>query len=276
MKTVEYQILKYRPDIVTGEFVNVGIVLFCKEENTLKTRFDTQTNRAAHFFNYNNTREIKNNLKILQNRFDVFANDFTNRIFEKYNSITAITESILVKDDSSYQFSHPYKELTLDVNATFEQLYQRYILKHTDIQEHQNVINDDKTWQTYKHYFKNFGIDGYFTKKIFTTKNDSFEFDSVWKNDKYHVLTPLSLDIKEVKIQKEKIYKWIGKTEELEGAEDNLILYFLAYAGAEDKIREFANAKLNKRNCKILFQESAEKIAGDFKKQIDKHLLLSK
>ncbi len=276
MKTVEYQILKYRPDILTGEFVNIGIVLFCKEENTLKTRFDTQTNRAAHFFNYNNTREIKNYLRTLQNKFEDFANDFTKRIFEKYNSISAITESILVKDDSSYQFSQCYKELTLDIDATFEQLYYRYILKHTDIQEHHSLINDDKTWQTYKNYFKNFGIDGYFNKKIFTTKNDSFEFDSVWKNEKYHVLTPLSLDIKEVKNQKEKIYKWIGKTEELEGAEDEIILYFLAYAGADDKIREFANAKLNKHNCKVLFQESAEIIASEFKEKIDRHLLLTK
>ena len=36
MKTYELQVLRYHHDIVTGEFVNVGIVLFNKEMKFLK------------------------------------------------------------------------------------------------------------------------------------------------------------------------------------------------------------------------------------------------
>lgn len=38
MKTYQYQILQYRPDPVSGEFVNVGLVLFQPEERYLKGR----------------------------------------------------------------------------------------------------------------------------------------------------------------------------------------------------------------------------------------------
>ena len=50
MKTFEYQLLRYSPDAVCGEFVNVGVIVFDAEGKKLAGRFLDRIARESQFF----------------------------------------------------------------------------------------------------------------------------------------------------------------------------------------------------------------------------------
>lgn len=271
MKTIEYQILRYRPDIFTEEFVNIGVVVYDSEDEVIYHYFDSSSVRASHFFSYKNTNEIKSFINNIQLIFEEIAKKPIKTLFENKINVQIITSRVLPKDDSSFQFSDIKKELTLDSKTTAESLFNRLVLKHTKNTSNEHNMSDTQVWnKVYKEYFKKYNIDNIFTQGKFITKYDTFTFDHVWKNDIFHILAPLSLELKEEQSMKEKVYKWAGKTQELLDDKIEKHIYFLASTDAQE-IREFVKAKLNNNKSTVYFQEEAELLANQFKQKVEKH-----
>lgn len=128
MTTIQYQILRYLPDRVSGEFVNLGIVAFDPANGTLKSKFINKIGKISGFFPNTNSRYLVKSVKTIQDDLDTYSKRLQSEfLFKKVDSLEEITKSVLPKDDSALIFSETKKALDVSAEATVDDLYSRFV-----------------------------------------------------------------------------------------------------------------------------------------------------
>jgi hypothetical protein len=99
-KNVEYNLLKFRPSLVLDEQVNVGILIFLKEDSKLQFVYPNSLTRLTYLFPNIDLNWIKEKLEIFKNRVNQFnINGLTN--FESIRD-----KHLLILDNNSFFFSN--------------------------------------------------------------------------------------------------------------------------------------------------------------------------
>ncbi|MGH1517921.1 DUF3037 domain-containing protein [Chryseobacterium sp. JK1] len=278
MKKYQYQVVRYRHDLVTGEFVNVGIVLYSPEERILDSKFITRYSRITHFYDDVNGNYLVKVLKHFKNQIDLLKNNFNSLFSPEYKSITEITEPILLKDDLSIFCSDIYNVIDLSFESALNDLYERFVDKY--VNESDKDVRDDKfVWKNiYKKYFDEYNITDKLTSHTVLTKNDKIEFDKTWKNGIWNCFESVSFDLKKPESIKNKIYRWNGILNELETAQEKINLYFLTALPNEkektltDFIKDtFSREKYQSINVSLITESEAKELASTFKEKIENH-----
>jgi len=224
----EYQVLRYIHDIMTEEFVNVGLIIYAPKLKYLNSKSTYKYSRFSSLYGDLPGKYIVKNIKHFENMIDTYSNRINSEVsFKQYNSIIDITSRILPKDNSSLQLSEIKKGLTLDINRTFEEIFYRYIGKFEKTIIKKSRSDDDAWKNVYKKYFKKYEIDKNLTTHIINTKQDKFIFDYSIKNGVYHCYQPISFDLLDATDIKEKTYKWFGKLNILSTSEEKFKLSLL-------------------------------------------------
>ncbi len=280
MKTYQYQILRFYPDIVVEEFVNVGLVFFIPGERKIISRIIEHTTRISSLFHGIDNRHILKQLKIVDNWINSQGHELLNRLDNNdYTSIDKITKLILPANDSSLKFSDTRSGVTENTVRTFEELYKRFISKYEKRSEH--LSKDDKAaWHEYKKIFEKYDIEKKLIKpevKV-KTKSDEFEFEYAWKNGVWNFYKPISFDLAEEEYIKDKMYRWAGITQELLTSNQNFNLFYLALSpkvGSSSHLSDLILSKLSQKeknkNISIVFENEAESFAVKFKQTLDEY-----
>lgn len=277
MRTFQYQILRYSHDAVTGEFVNVGIIIYQPDIKYLKSKVISRFSRISGFFEEINGVQL---LKTIKN-FSIEINQISyqlNELFTNYRDLTEITNSVLPKDDSALICSEIQYTLDLNPEAALSYLYNRLINKYT--QDSYADIHDDKyAWKkVYKKYFDKNGITNKLQTHVIKTKKDEFEFDKSWKNGALNCYQSISFQLKRDESIKNKVYKWVGILSELQTVDEELHLYFLTLSpGKRRSINKFIHEMLlsksgRKLKITLIDENKAEAFANEVKIELEKNL----
>lgn len=126
----EYQILRYRQDAVSGEFVNIGIVFFDVDNSFLFVRVTEKQERIAHFFGTISRGFLLKTIRHIENEFNRIEKQL--RIVQNlnYKSITEITASVLPINDNGLFFSDVHKGWHFDAQKAFDDTYYRLVGKY--------------------------------------------------------------------------------------------------------------------------------------------------
>jgi hypothetical protein len=279
MNTYHYQVLRYMPDRVSGEFVNLGIVVYDPDTNKLRGKFFEKITRVSSFFPSINSRYLASSLKFLQKEFDILTNRFEVEFnFEKTNTLDQIIRAILPKDDSSLCFTETKKILELNTEIAIKSLYKRFVLNYVEETERE-YINDKEVWnKIYKFYFERFGISSYLRNHTVNTQLDTWEFDKAWKNGVWNCFETISFDLLKSESIKDKVYKWSGKINELQTSKEPIHVFLLSKLPEEHReLESFILKKLgkikfsNNVTIELIYEGNVEKFAKKFKKQIENH-----
>lgn len=228
MKKYELQILRYYHDIVTGEFVNVGIVLFNKESGFLRCHVTHKYGRLSKFFHTEHTAlAISQAIKLFETSIINISKELHGLFPGKYENIEAITSKVLPKDDSSLQCSEVIKGLSLDFEKTFSELYGRYIVRYEDNAKRTSRSDDEAWQQVYKKYFDEYGLTRKLSKHQIKTANDKFDFDYAFQNGTLHIYNPVSFDLMDHDSIRDKVYRWKGKISEIDTAKEDIQIHML-------------------------------------------------
>lgn len=121
MKTYEYQILRYIPDQVSGEFLNVGILMFGPKERTFCYEFINLRQRLSAAFYGIESTHIMRKLKILQEELeDIEKQQSGNLQLGDVSSVTFYSTQILKRDDSALQFTEVKKGMDINLSQPSE------------------------------------------------------------------------------------------------------------------------------------------------------------
>ena len=278
MKTFQYQIVRYIHDQVTGEFVNIGVIVYQPELRFLKARFINRFSRITQFFNNVNGSHLISTLRFFNQKLNIESKKL-GELFSDHLSLLEITSSILPKDDSALVCSELMYGIDLKPDSFLNDNYERMVNKYLD---DSNTEQRDDSWvwrKVYKEHFDRAGLSGKLTSHTINTGADNIVFDKAWKNGVWNIYQALSFDLKRADAIKSKVYKWSGILNEIEKTQEGFNLYFLTSGQKKHKnLSNFIqNTLLDERynglNVRLIDEKEASDFVQKVKHEIEAHTI---
>jgi hypothetical protein len=133
-KAYSYSVLRYVHDVTTGEFVNVGLALYCPDMLYANATCRTSSKRLTTFFPSLDGSLFHSLMRKVQTRFETIHDEVRHQLaLRSYASVMELAHSVIPKDDSTLQWAPMGSGLTSDPDATLEQLFERFVMKHEEI-----------------------------------------------------------------------------------------------------------------------------------------------
>ena len=120
----EYAIIRLLPSVEREEFLNVGLILFCKHKKFIKVAFEVDENRLKYFAPQLDIEFIKRNLLAFQQIADAAKNAGLIATFDlpsRFRWLTAMRSSMI-------QTSRPHPGICENLEETFNRIYQQNVL----------------------------------------------------------------------------------------------------------------------------------------------------
>ena len=277
MKKYQYQLIKYIHDHFTGEFINIGIVIYSPGEKYLASKCTVRLSRVKAAFPQANTRHIDKVLKSIQKNIRIKAQEL-NQLFIPSENLEEITRNILPADNSSIQFSPVKQAIDINLDAALNGLYIDLIDKYQQAAIKNVSLSDNDVWQTrYKEYFEKLNITQHLSKHTLQTHNDTFTFEKAWKNGAWHCYQPLSFELQDKEAIKDKVYRWAGKLQEMKTASEKINIAFLTstsknHKDLENFISEYLTINQKGFQTTIVREREAKKFAKAVAEMMDEHI----
>lgn len=272
-----FTVLRYVHDIVAGEFVNVGVVLFAPTTKFLSARCTARYGRLTKMFSDINGEHFRRTTRFIQERLDDIGDKLQKELpFDQLpKSVKGFAAQILPVDDSSLQFAPEGFGITDDPQKTLEQLYHRYVEKYQEKQE-RHSRSDDDIWRKFKLTFEGKKVLEHLKPHKIVGKNYDYEFKHCWKNECWHAQQPISFDLVEPEDIINKALLWVGRIDNLIDGDEKFKLNILL-GTPQDKQQNaiFIKAQniLHKMQCDHDFigEDQAEDYAEKLRQEIEAH-----
>ena len=141
-----YTVLRYVHDVVSGEALNVGVVMLVHSTGSLSVRTRKTIGRLRQAFPdldrdgfVEAMRAVDRGLRAAAKRQSYWA------LFDRQSDARSQALRVLPEDDSALQWSPIGTGLTADPAKTFEQLYLRYVAQYDRKSERRRT--DEDVWR---------------------------------------------------------------------------------------------------------------------------------
>lgn len=272
-----FSVLRYVHDILAGEFINVGVVLYAPQAKFLSAVCTSKYGRLSKMFSDVNSSHFRKSARFIQSRLEEEGERLIKELpFENPpTGLKEITSKILPIDDSSLQFSPEGYGVTEDPQKTLEHIYNRYVEKYYERHE-KHSRSDDEVWRVFKKTFEEKRIIKHLKPHQIIGTNYEYEFKHCWKNQIWHANQPISFDLTESDMIVDKAHVWIGRIESLVDGGEKFKLNVLLGKPADEKLKSsFSKAQniLNKMQCEHEFidEDKAEDFAEFLRTEIGAH-----
>jgi Protein of unknown function (DUF3037) len=225
LKTYTYTVLRYVHDITTGEFVNVGVALYCREAKFIEAKVRTTYGRITKVFPGTNGEYVKQMLGHIGRSFETFSNQEQGIFPADSGSVLDFAHRAFPPDDSSLQWSPIGSGKTSLPGKTLEQLFQRFVMQHEE--KHGHSRSNEEVWGVFSRELSSRRVLDRLKEKRIVGQLDEVEFKHSWKNGIWHCLEPLSFDLVEPESIKDKARKFFGQMELVRDTNERFKLYLL-------------------------------------------------
>ena len=139
----------------------------------------------------------------------------------------------------------------------------------------EKYLTDKEVWSKYyKSYFDKYNYKNKLKKGKVKTEGDILKFDYAVKNGKWNYLEPVTFDLSNNSNIKEKVYKWMGKLNELDSSVENFNLYLLSKLPDNQELKKFIKDRISNANAdnftvEIIEPDEADGFARKLKLEID-------
>lgn len=276
MKKYQYQIIRYVHDHFTGEFVNVGVVLFSKEHQFLGCKTIRKYQRITHLFPEAQGKTIARILRTIEHGINTESKKLV-ELFSLPDQLDAIVNQVISNDNNAFQFTSPKTAIDIDFEAALNDLYLQLVERYYLNDEDKQRLSDEDVWKLkYKSHFEKYGVTSRLISHEIKVPNDIISFGMSWKNEIWHSYEPLSFELKKTDSIKEKVYKWTGKLQALKHADEALHISFLTSINPKHKelmsfVKEYLQASNGNLKIDVVTEDQAETVAKSIQKQMELH-----
>lgn len=222
-ETYSYTVLRYVHDVMTGEFVNVGVVVHAA--SGVKSKFRTTYGRVASVFPSLDEKAFKQTLRAIHTAVEQLCKEEQQAgLFQSSPDAMSFARRALAVDDSSFQWSPAGAGVSRDVSATLDQLYDRFITRH---EKHTGARRRDEAdvWRPIREKLEALSVADRFDEHTFRGAVDEITFAHTWKNGKWHAIEPVSFDLADPAEVKKKAHRIRGHLDSVhDGLTDQLAL----------------------------------------------------
>lgn len=265
-----YCSIKYVHDPAVGEMLNIGVLLFSTEKRQVVAKFEKTYERlSSTFANFdgNHYRAVITNLEYSVLRLN---SRFEPALFhqEPFKSIKEAFSSLVPDLGLSIQFGTVLAGITKDLENEAEHIFQRMITSQYP-QKERKSRSDEEVWAVFNKPLTRKQVTLYLKPKHFTSNEYDLKFDYTFKNERTHILDPVTMDYAQAESMQNKAIKILGQAITLEGNKEMGKLYLLL---GEPTIASHRNAYIKAKNLlnKIPIEKEIveEREAEDFAKEL--------
>jgi hypothetical protein len=214
-----YTVLRYVHDVMTGEFINVGVVVHAPSFRFLGIKTRRTFARLRDAFPNLDSNAFKSAMRSIERAIRKKAKEhLRNDLLPPVGDATSFASSVLAGDDSSLQWSPIGAGLTDDPQATLDRLYDRLVARYDSRQRER--LTEEEIWRPVRQRLEERNIAFRLQEKVIRGRADEITFHHAWKNGVWHCYEPVSLDLADADGIKQKARGWLGHlTAVVEGAE---------------------------------------------------------
>lgn len=272
----EFSVLRYVHDTLTGEFINVGVVIYCENEKWISAQCRNTYARVSAVFPNLNSSHFRKMMKFVQAEF-CRANQSLNTELQlsEIKSLQTLLHKVLPKDDSSMQWSSVSAGLTLNLEEELALLYERYV-SHYDAKIARERRTEQDIWKDFKKTLENFSLSEEFQPKRISVKDDEIEFQHSWKNGIWHCIEPVSFDLTDGDYFKDKAHRWLGQLSSIQDSTEEFKVYLLVSPPTEIELQPAFNKALSILRkipvaSEIYLEQEAPRLAEEIQKKMETH-----
>lgn len=207
-----YSVLRYVHDVVTGEFVNVGLVLFAPGHNecapVVRFEFKDRVQRLRSLFPDIDRSSFADAIRAISRSARVVSRQVEGDGLFSEGDARAVAVRMLPHDGSSLQWSEIGTGLAKDVDKEFHRIAYRMLSQYDKRSEAKR--SDEDVWRPVRNAIQEREIPIEFETKIVRGELDKIEFAHAWKNGKIHAYEPLSFDLADAENIRNKARRWVG------------------------------------------------------------------
>ena len=204
-----YVVLRYVHDVLTGEFVNVGLVMAVPGRSLILTKARHTFGRIKNVFPDLDSDAYKRAIHAVERGMRHVERSLKSEgLFKSERTARDYGRLAVPLDDSSLQWSQVGAGLSADPQQTFDQLYQRFVTRYD--RPSQRNRTDDDVWRLVSTKLKEREVRIDLQPMRIEGRTDAVEFRHAWKNGRWHVYEPVSFDLADADNIKDKARRWLG------------------------------------------------------------------
>lgn len=232
-----FVVLRYVHDVLTAEFINVGLVMYIPSEGRVLTKTRNTIGRLRGVFPDLDRSAFISAMSSVRNGFQKIAKrKSTAGMFKSHESVEAIAREAVPQDDSSLQWSPVGGGFTSNPQETFIRLYSQFVSRYDQRSFHRRT--DDEIWRPVVTKLAERNLDVELQEKVIAGSLDDVTFKHAWKNGQWHVYEPVSFDLAEADSIKGKAREWLGHLSAVvaDGTAEPFKLHFFVGAPSDSKL----------------------------------------
>lgn len=271
-----YAILRYRHDAMIGESLNVGVALFSQHLGRFEYRFTTKFSRLKAAFPTLDGDAYRNTISAISRGLKQFEGFSPSMVSPSANGVREIVEQVLRQDDSSFHWSEIGEGVSLDIEDEIEYLFRRFVTWHEEVNPSRRTDSD--IWRPVREALRKKKLSRHFTTTTIVSASTHVDvkFQNAWKNGRWHVFQPLSLDLKTEDGIQDKVMKWSGYLLNLQDQKNEFKPYFLLGKPTSQKLESVYEEMiqvLEKSPCDpvVYTEESTQDLIDYIEVEINTH-----
>ena len=271
MKTAySFVVLRYVHDVLTGEFINIGVALYAPGAKYIGGLCNNRYGRLSKMFGEIDGDYFRGLMRYIEARFEELGDKFRNELPLRGvpSDILQIAKCVLPPDDSSLQWSEAGGGKTDNPSKALEELFTRMVERY-EARVQRPSREDGDIWRVFKQELETQHVLTHLRPKRITAPDDDYEFEHAWKNQRWHMYEPISFDLLEAESITSKANRWLGRMINLDDAPEKFKLHLLLGAPSTEKLRRaYTKAQniLNKMPVEKVFVREHD--ASDFSRTL--------
>jgi Protein of unknown function (DUF3037) len=265
-------------DGVTGEFVNVGVALYSADAKWLGALCTPQYGRITKVFDRIDGERFRQLVRHIQEAVIELGRRMQSELeFEPIGerTIEKLLAKVLPPDDSSLQFSPAGAGLSDDPTATLTELYERYVVRYAGPSELPSR-SDEEVWRSFREPLEKRNVLQHLAPKRIIAPDFDWEFRRAWRNEVWHVIEPVSLDLVDAGSILDKANRWVGRAISLLESSERFQIHLLVGKPQDSRVEGAYHKAWNilrkmPGDTQLVLEDGAEEFASELEREIGVH-----
>ena len=264
-----YCLVKYVHNPAAGEMLNIGILLFSDEAKQIVGKFEIHFDRLSSAFANFDGDHYRFVIRNLEHSISQLNDRFKPSLFQsEFKDIEGIFRSLVPDLGLSIQFGNVLAGITNNLEDEAEHISYRLITSQTP-QKEKKSRSDEEVWTVFNKSLAQRQVTKYLRPKHFSSNEYDLKFEHTFKNEKHHILDPVTMDYAQVESIQNRAIKILGQATILEGNPQIGKIYLLLGAPKNASHRNaYTKAKNLLNKISIDKEIIEENEAEDFAKEI--------
>jgi hypothetical protein len=275
-KPYSYAVIKYVHDPVADESLNVGVLVYSVASRFVESKLEYNFERYSQTFANFDSQRYRQVLRDFETAIEDLREQLAaGDLFGQLPSDAAAAIARIWPDAYlSFRSGPPLRGMTTSLVGVAAELFNRFVeSQYASLRQVRR--SDEEVWSTYRRKLLGTVLPRTLKEKTFSTDALSVTFPYCVKNEKWHILHPISFDYARSSSIADTAAKWLGETTVLADNEEmrSARLYLLLGAPTDKRyIEAYGRAKRILEKIPIPHSVYEEHQVNEFAAELSEHV----